>query len=108
MKTINKLYHATLHENDAYVITEGGFDTKITYLCSEIHHAAEFLQLIHGEGEYYVVEVDATKLDVENLEESTDHDPAFYSKDLKSYVYLGWIDEDLISDNIHACNIWRA
>src|SRR5699024_11274114 len=87
MNIPDKLYHATLYEDDAYAIAEGGFDTNITYFCSEIYHAAEFLYLIHGSGEYYVVEIDTTKLDPNKLHESTDHDPDFYSKDLKSYVY---------------------
>lgn len=37
-----KLYHATLHWDDAGAIEEEGFDTRITYFCSEVHHAAEF------------------------------------------------------------------
>lgn len=107
MKIPKKLYHATLDLWDAFSITEGGFETEITYFCSEIHHAAEFLQKIHGDGEYHVVEVDTSTLDINNLEESTDHNPDFYSKDLKSYVYFGWIEEESVSEEVTTCNIWK-
>lgn len=97
VEKLKYLYHATSEEN-AMAILDDGFDTNITYFCGSPEHAAEFLYMVHGEGLYHVIEVDVSKLDGNNLEESFDHNPKFYTPGLKAYVHFGEVPWEALAD----------
>lgn len=101
------LYHATKHEDDAISIIEEGFETTMTFFCTKPEHAAEFLQLINGDGDYYVVMVDVSQLDPNELEISYDHNPDFYSSDLEAYMYFGEIPPDAVEGDYYTVTMWR-
>ena|SRR5699024_1663203 len=98
MEIPKKLYHVTTTRDAAVSIYLNGFNTDLTYFCETIDHAIEFFYRIHGDIEYQSIEVDVSKLDIEKLEESTDHNPRFFSKGLKAYVYEGKVPKEAITE----------
>lgn len=96
-----KLYHATTIMNfDRIVIDDcmkpQGFD-KCIFFADNKTSAAMFLA-VRGEKEIIVLEVDADKLDQSKIEESFDHNEAFFK--CKAYMYKDQIALDDV-DNIY-------
>ncbi|MFB4473736.1 hypothetical protein ACDI16_12500 [Oceanobacillus caeni] len=104
MNDIKYLYHATSKENAMEIIING-FNDKVTFFCTEPKHTGEFMSLYHGKGTYTVIEVDVSKLDLKKLEKSNDHNPDYFSKGLKAYVYNGEISAETITDSYLEMNI---
>ena len=101
MKVLDKLkylYHATTQIKNVTDIMSNGFNTEETYFCTKVDHAAMFMDLYHGKGVCYVLEIDVSNLNMNKLEVSDDHNPDFFPKDLKAYVYKGVIPKGLVNN----------
>lgn len=99
------LYHATKNRDDAFNIFQNGFKTEITYFCTKPEHSAYFMKLYHGDGIYTVLEIDISKLDIDNLKTSTDHNTTIFPEDLKAFYYDGKISKEAITRDLRDIEI---
>lgn len=94
-----KFYHATTSSNFNKILEDDcikpqGFD-KCIFFADNKESAAMFLA-IRGEKLIFVFEVDSSNLDKSKIEESFDHNEAFFH--CKAYMYKDYISLDDVDD----------